>query len=207
MAIVEYRDNHGPFASRESLKKVPRLGPKAFEQSAGFLRIREGTNPLDASAVHPESYRVVEAIAKDLGQPLDLVVGDASISGQIDPNRYVSDKVGLPTLIDIIEELARPGRDPRREFEPFFFAEGINKIEDLAKGMKLPGVVTNVTDFGAFVDIGVHQDGLVHISQLADRFVRNPAEVVKVQQNVLVTVIEVDLERKRIALSMKGSAT
>ena len=202
-AIVDYRNSYGPFASRESLKKVPRLGPKAFEQAAGFLRIREGTHPLDASAVHPESYGVVEAIARDLGHPLDQVVGDAGISGQIDPQRYVSDKVGLPTLNDIIEELARPGRDPRQEFEPFYFAEGVNKIEDLAAGMKLPGVVTNVTDFGAFVDVGVHQDGLVHISQLANRFVRNPLDVVKAQQQVWVTVLEVDLERKRISLSMK----
>ena len=203
-AIVEYRNSYGPFASRESLKKVPRLGPKAFEQAAGFLRIRKGIHPLDASAVHPESYGVVEAIAKDLGHPLDQVVGDASISGQIDPLRYLSDKVGLPTLNDIIEELARPGRDSRQEFEPFSFAEGVTKIEDLAAGMKLPGVVTNVTDFGAFVDVGVHQDGLVHISQLADRFVRKPSDIVKVQQRVWVTVLEVDLGRKRISLSMKG---
>ena len=203
-AIVEYRNSYGPFDSRESLKKVPRLGPKAFQQAAGFLRIREGIHPLDASAVHPESYWVVEAIAKDLGHPLDQVMGDASISGHIGPQRYVSDKVGLPTLNDIIKELARPGRDPRQEFEPFYFAEGVNKIEDLAKGMKLPGVVTNVTDFGAFVDVGVHQDGLVHISQMADRFVRNPSEIVKAQQQVMVTVLEVDLERKRISLSMKG---
>ena len=203
-AIVEYRNSYGPFASRESLRKVPRLGPKAFEQAAGFLRIRGATHPLDASAVHPESYWVVEAIAKDLGHTLDQVVGDARISGRIDPQRYVSEKVGLPTLNDIIQELARPGRDPRQEFEPFYFAEGVNKIEDLAAGMKLPGVVTNVTDFGAFVDVGVHQDGLVHISQLADRFVRNPSDIVKVQQQVWVTVLEVDLERKRISLSMKG---
>ena len=203
-AIVDYRNKYGPFASRESLKKVPRLGPKAFEQAAGFLRIREGAHPLDSSAVHPESYGVVEAIAKDLGHPLEQLVGDASISGRIDPQRYLSDKVGLPTLHDIIDELARPGRDPRQDFEPFHFAEGINKIQDLAAGMKLPGVVTNVTDFGAFVDVGVHQDGLVHISQLADRFVRNPSEIVKVQQRVWVTVLEVDLERKRISLSMKG---
>ena len=203
-AIVEYRNSYGPFDSRESLKKVPRLGPKAFQQAAGFLRIREGIHPLDASAVHPESYWVVEAIAKDLGHPLDQVMGDASISGHIVPQRYVSDKVGLPTLNDIIKELARPGRDPRQEFEPFYFAEGVNKIEDLAKGMKLPGVVTNVTDFGAFVDVGVHQDGLVHISQMADRFVRNPSAIVKAQQQVMVTVLEVDLERKRISLSMKG---
>ena len=203
-AIVEYRNSNGPFASRESLKKVPRLGPKAFEQAAGFLRIREGAHPLDASAVHPESYGVVEAISKDLGHPLDQVVGDANISGRIDPHRYVNDKVGLPTLHDIIEELARPGRDPRQEFEPFYFDEGVNKIEDLAAGMKLPGVVTNVTDFGAFVDVGVHRDGLVHISQLADRFVGNPSDIVKVQQQVWVTVLEVDLERQRISLSMKG---
>ena len=203
-AIVDYRNKYGPFASRESLKKVPSLGPKAFEQAAGFLRVIEGDHPLDASAVHPESYGVVEAIAKDLGYPLKQLVGDASISGRIDPQRYLSDNVGLPTLIDIIRELARPGRDPRPEFEPFQFAEGINKIDDLTAGMKLPGVVTNVTDFGAFVDVGVHQDGLVHISQLADRFVRNPAEIVKVQQKVWVTVVEVDLERKRISLSMKG---
>ena len=203
-AIVDYRNENGPFATRESLKKVPRLGPKAFEQAAGFLRIREGDNPLDASAVHPESYKVVRAIAKDLGQPLDQVVGNASIVTQIDPNRYVTDKVGLPTLTDIIEELARPGRDPRQEYEPFSFAEGINKIEDLTVGMKLPGIITNVTAYGAFVDLGVHQDGLIHISQLANKYVSNPADEVKVQQQVWVTVLEVDLERKRIGLSMKG---
>ena len=203
-AIVEYRNENGPSPSRESLKKVPRLGPKVFEQAAGFLRIRKGANPLDASAVHPESYKVVQAIARDLGQPLDQVVGNASIATQIDPKRYVTDEVGLPTLNDIIEELAHPGRDPRQEFEPFRFAEGVNKIEDLAVGMKLPGVITNVTAFGAFVDVGVHQDGLVHISHLADKFVSNPADEVKVQQRVWVTVLEVDLERKRISLSMKG---
>jgi uncharacterized protein len=203
-AIVEYRNSYGPFASRESLKKVQRLGPKAFQQAAGFLRIRDGIHPLDASAVHPESYWVVEAIAKDMGHTLDQMIGDARISGHIVPQRYVSDKVGLLTLNDIIKELSRPGRDPRQEFEPFYFAEDVNKIEDLAKGMKLPGVVTNVTDFGAFVDVGVHQDGLVHISQMADRFVRNPSEIVKTQQQVMVTVLEVDLGRKRISLSMKG---
>jgi uncharacterized protein len=202
-AIVEYRNNNGPFSSRQSLKKVPRLGLKAFEQAAGFLRIRGGSNPLDASAVHPESYKVVETIARDLGHPLDQVVGDASIAEQIDPRRYINDKIGLPTLNDIIEELARPGRDPRQEFEPFNFAEGVKKIEDLSVGMKIPGVITNVTGFGAFVDIGVHQDGLVHISQLASGFVKNPSDVVKVQQRVWVTVRELDLERKRISLSMK----
>ncbi len=203
-AIVDYRNENGPFATLESLKKVPRLGPKVFEQAAGFLRIREGDNPLDASAVHPESYKVARAIAKDLGQPLDQVVGNASVASQIDPNRYVTDKVGLPTLTDIIEELARPGRDPRQEYEPFSFAEGINKMEDLSVGMKLSGIITNVTAFGAFVDIGVHQDGLVHISNLANKFVSNPADEVKVQQQVWVTVLEVDLERKRVGLSMKG---
>ena len=152
----------------------------------------------------PECYKVVRAIAKDLGQPLDHVVGNASIATQIDPNRYVTDKVGLPTLTDIIEELARPGRDPRQGYESFSFAEGINKIEDLIVGMKLPGIITNVTAFGAFVDLGVHQDGLIHISQLANKYVSNPADEVKVQQQVLVTVLEVDLDRKRIGLSMKG---
>ena len=202
-AIVEYRNRNGPFASRDTLKKVPRLGPKAFEQAAGFLRIRAGVQPLDASAVHPESYPVVEAIARDLGRPLDELLGDAAIGGQIDPSRYVSDRIGLPTLNDIVAELARPGRDPRQEFEPFDFAAGVHRIEDLTVGMKLPGVITNVTGFGAFVDVGVHQDGLVHISQLAEGFVSNPADVVKVQQRVWVTVLEVDLERKRIALSLK----
>ena len=202
-AIVEYRNRNGPFASRDTLKKVPRLGPKAFEQAAGFLRIREGAQPLDASAVHPESYPVVEAIARDLGRPLDELLGDAAIGGQIDPSRYVSDRIGLPTLNDMVAELARPGRDPRQEFKPFDFAAGVHRIEDLTVGMKLPGVITNVTGFGAFVDVGVHQDGLVHISQLAEGFVSNPADVVKVQQRVWVTVLEVDLERKRIALSLK----
>jgi len=202
--IVDYRNKYGPFKSRDSLQKVPRLGPKTFEQAAGFLRIRDGANPLDASAVHPESYGLVEEIAKDLGHPVDVVVGNAKISSQIDPTRYVNDKVGLPTLNDIIEELARPGRDPRQEFEPFHFAETVNKIGDLTVGMKLPGIITNVTGFGAFVDVGVHQDGLVHISQLSDRYVQTPADIVKVNQRVWVTVMEVDLERRRISLSLKG---
>ena len=202
-AIVEYRNDNGPFASRQSLKKVPRLGPKAFEQAAGFLRIRDGDHPLDASAVHPESYRVVDAIAQDLGQSLVQMVGNAAMAHRIDPSRYIRDNVGLPTLTDIIEELARPGRDPRQEFEPFHFAQGINHIGDLTAGMKLPGVVTNVTGFGAFVDLGVHQDGLIHISRLSDRFVSNPSDIVKIQQRVWVTVLEVDLERKRIALSLR----
>ncbi len=202
-AIVEYRNRNGPFTSRDALQKVPRLGPKSFEQAAGFLRIRAGAQPLDASAVHPESYPLVEAIARDLGRPLAELLGDAAIGGQIDHSRYVSDRIGLPTLNDIVAELARPGRDPRQEFEPFDFAAGVHRIEDLTVGLKLPGVITNVTGFGAFVDVGVHQDGLVHISQLADGFVSNPSDVVKVQQRVWVTVLEVDLERKRIALSLK----
>ena len=202
-AIVEYRNDNGPFASRQSLKKVPRLGPKAFEQAAGFLRIRDGDHPLDASAVHPESYRVVDAIAQGLGQSLVQMVGNAAMAHGIDPSRYIRDNVGLPTLTDIIEELARPGRDPREEFEPFHFAQGINQIGDLTAGMKLPGVVTNVTGFGAFVDLGVHQDGLIHISRLSDRFVSNPSDIVKIQQRVWVTVLEVDLERKRISLSLR----
>ncbi len=202
-AIVEYRNRNGPFASRDALKQVPRLGPKAFEQAAGFLRIRGGVHPLDATAVHPESYPVVAEIARDLRRPVEQLLEDAAIGDQIDLHRYVSDRVGLPTLQDIVEELARPGRDPRQEFEPFDFAAGIHRIEDLTAGMRLPGVITNVTGFGAFVDVGVHQDGLVHISQMAEGYVNNPSDVVKVQQRVWVTVLEVDLERKRISLSLK----
>jgi len=201
--IVAFRDDNGPFGSRAQLKKVPRLGPKAFEQAAGFLRIRGGRNPLDASAVHPESYGVVKAMAGDLDCTVDALMSRAELRSRIEPSRYVTDSVGLPTLEDIVDELARPGRDPRENFEIFAFAEGVDKMDDLSPGMKLPGVVTNVTAFGAFVDVGVHQDGLVHISQLADRFVRDPAEVVKVQQKVTVTVLDVDLPRKRISLSMK----
>jgi len=203
--IVEYRNEHGPFQSRERLKKVPRLGPKAFEQAAGFLRIRDGENPLDRSAVHPESYPIVDAMAKNLGcSVLDLIHED-KLREKIDLNQYVSDKVGLPTLNDILSELSKPGRDPREQFETFRFAEGIEKIEDVKPGMKLPGIVTNVAAFGVFVDIGVHQDGLVHISELSNRFIKNPAEVVKVHQKVMVTVLDVDLQRKRISLSMKSS--
>jgi uncharacterized protein len=185
------------------LKKVPRLGPRAFEQAAGFLRIRGGENPLDASAVHPESYAVVEAMARDVGCTVVDLIQDEKLREHIEIRRYVTEKTGLPTLQDILQELAKPGRDPREEFEGISFAEGIEKIEDLRPGMKLNGVVTNVTAFGVFVDIGVHQDGLVHVSQLADRFVRDPHEVVKVHQRVNVTVLEVDLERRRISLSLK----
>jgi uncharacterized protein len=203
--IVEYRNEHGPFQSREMLKKVPRLGPKAFEQAAGFLRIRDGENPLDRSAVHPESYPVVDAMARDLGCLVLDLMRDEKLRKRIDLKQYVSEKVGLPTLNDILSELSRPGRDPREQFETFRFAEGVEKIEDVKPGMKLPGIVTNLTAFGVFVDIGVHQDGLVHISELSSRFVKNPAEVVKVHQKVSVTVLDVDLERRRISLSMKDS--
>ena len=201
--ILAWRNENGPFASREALKKVPRLGPKAFEQAAGFLRIQGGKNPLDASAVHPESYPVVEAMAADLGCAVEDLMREEALRRKIDLSRYVTEKAGLPTLNDILKELAKPGRDPRQDFEVFRFAEGIDKIEDLREGMNLDGIVTNVTAFGAFVDIGVYQDGLVHVSQLSDRFVKEPHQVVKVQQKVRVTVLAVDLERKRISLSMK----
>lgn len=203
--IVEHRNANGPFRSRKQLTEVPRLGAKAFEQAAGFLRIRDGENPLDTSAVHPESYSIVEKMAKDLGCKVSDLLRDESLRRKIDPRKYVTETVGLPTLNDIMQELAKPGRDPREKFEAFSFAEGVEKMEDVKPGMKLPGIVTNVTAFGAFVDIGVHQDGLVHISQLADRFVKDPNEVVKVQQRVMVTVMEVDLERKRIGLSMRSN--
>jgi uncharacterized protein len=201
--IVTYRDEHGALSSREEFKKVSRLGLKAFEQAAGFLRIREGDNPLDASSVHPESYDIVEAMAEDLGCGVIDMLESEVLRKKIDLNRYVTDRVGIPTLTDIFTELAKPGRDPRKQFERFKFKEGIEKIEDVRPGMSLPGVVTNVTAFGAFVDIGVHQDGLVHISQMANRFIKDPNEVVKVHQHITVKVLDVDLERKRISLSMK----
>ena len=201
--IVAYRNEKGPFTSRNQLKTVPRLGPKAFEQSAGFLRIHDGTNPLDTSAVHPESYAVVDAMARDMDCSVTNLMKEAGLREKIEVSRYVTDQIGMPTLMDIVAELAKPGRDPRQEFETVEFAKDINKISDLTPGMKLPGIVTNVTAFGAFVDIGVHQDGLVHISQLSDSFVKDPADVVTVQQKVKVRVIDVDLDRNRIALSMK----
>ena len=202
--IVAYREENGPFAARENLPKVPRLGPKAFEQCAGFLRIRNGENPLDASAVHPESYHIVTAMARDMGCTVSDLIQNKDLGDKIDIHRYVTAEVGIPTLNDIISELAKPGRDPRAAFEKFAFASDIEKITDLKPGMKVPGIVTNVTAFGAFVDIGVHQDGLVHISELADRFVKNPADIVRVQQKVEVTVMDVDLNRNRISLSMKA---
>ncbi len=201
--IVKYRNENGPFNSRTELKAVPRIGPKAYEQSAGFLRIHAGANPLDASAVHPESYPVVEAMARDQNCAVANLMSAASLRAKIDISRYVTDQIGRPTMMDILAELAKPGRDPRQAFEAIEFAEGVNQMSDLEPGMKLPGIVTNVTAFGAFVDIGVHQDGLVHISELSDSFVKDPADYVSVQQKVTVQVIAVDPERKRISLSMK----
>lgn len=203
-SIVEYRNQHGAFADRKMLLKVPRLGEKAFEQCAGFLRIRDSKNPLDASAVHPERYELVEKFAQDLGCTVKDLMTSAELRRKLDLKKYVSAAVGLPTLTDILTELEKPGRDPREKFEVFEFAAGVHEIKDLKIGMKLPGIVTNVTAFGAFVDIGVHQDGLVHISHLSDRFVKDPNTIVAVQQKVQVTVVEVDIPRKRIALSMKS---
>jgi len=204
--IIDYRDENGPFKSRQELKKVARLGAKAFEQAAGFLRIRDASNPLDSSAVHPESYHIVDAMAANVGGLIVDLMRNEPLRKKIRLQDYVTEAVGLPTLNDIVQELAKPGRDPRKQFEAFSFAEGVTKMEDLQPGMRLPGIVTNVTAFGAFVDIGVHQDGLVHISQLANRFVKDPAEVVKVQQKVMVTVLDVDLTKKRIGLSMKDGS-
>jgi uncharacterized protein len=203
--IVDYRNENGLFESRQQFKKVRRLGAKAFEQAAGFLRIRDAVNPLDSSAVHPESYHVVDAMAKDAGCLVADLMQNEQLRMKVRLHDYVTDAVGLPTLNDIMQELAKPGRDPRKQFEIFSFAEGVNKIEDLQAGMKLPGIVTNVTRFGAFVDIGVHQDGLIHISNLSHRFVKDPADVVKVHQKVTVKVLDIDLAKKRISLSMKDS--
>jgi protein Tex len=203
--IVAYRDENGAFSSRKTLKDVPRLGPKAFEQCAGFLRIKAGANPLDASAVHPERYALVDRMASDLDASVGDLMNKAELRAKIDIGAYVDHSIGEPTLKDILAELAKPGLDPRDKFEAFSFKDGVNSLKDLEAGMRLPGIVTNVTRFGAFVDVGVHQDGLVHISQLADRFIKDPAEVVKVQQKVTVTVLEVDQERSRISLSMKSA--
>jgi len=205
--IIAYRNEHGPFTSRQGLMKVPRFGDKVFEQAAGFLRIREAKNPLDASAVHPESYHVVDRMAKTLHCSVADLISDAELRKQIDLKEYVTEKTGLPTLQDIVAELAKPGRDPRKQFEVFEFDRNIHTINDLKPGMKLPGIVTNITAFGAFVDLGVHQDGLVHISQMADRFVKDPNDVVKINQKVMVEVLDVDVNRKRIQLSIKGLNT
>jgi protein Tex len=202
--IVKFRNENGPLKSRADLKNVPRLGEKTFEQAAGFLRIRGGEHPLDGSAVHPERYEIVEQMAEDIGCSVPDLIRDGTLRSKVNLSKYVTENVGLPTLQDILSELAKPGRDPRQQFEQFSFADGIEKPADLKPGMKIPGVVTNVTAFGAFVDVGVHQDGLVHISQIADQFVKDPAEVLKVGQRVNVTVMEIDLQRNRISLSMKS---
>jgi len=201
--LVDYRRDNGPFSSRKELMNVPRMGPKAFEQAAGFLRIPGSENPLDHSAVHPESYHVVEKIACDLKCSIGDLIASKNLQDQVDWEHYVSDRTGLPTLMDIKAELAKPGRDPRQMIRVFEFADGIFKMEDLQVGMILPGIVTNVTKFGVFVDVGIKQDGLVHISQLADRFVSDPNEIVKLHQHVTVRVTDVDISRKRIQLSMK----
>lgn len=201
--IVDYRKEHGPFASRAQLKKVPRLGPSAFQQCAGFLRIPGAKNPLDNSAVHPESYAIVEQMAHDQGCSVGDLIAQRELRARVDINRYVTAEVGIPTLTDIMNELEKPGRDPREQLEEFEFDSRVQTIDDLEEGMVLPGIVTNITNFGAFVDIGVHQDGLVHISQMANRRIAHPTDVVKLHQHVDVKVIEVDRRRKRIALSMK----
>lgn len=201
--IVKYRDENGAFAGRNQLKKVPRLGPKAYEQCAGFLRIRGAKNPLDSSAVHPERYELVERMARDAGFRVDDLINNEGNTAKINVGKYVDNEVGLQTLKDIIKELEKPGRDPRSQLEPVKFADGIHSIDDLKEGMRLPGIVTNVTAFGAFVDVGVHQDGLVHVSEMADKFIKDPSTFVKVNQQVNVVVMQVDKGRKRISLSMK----
>jgi uncharacterized protein len=202
--IVDFRNENGPFKSRTALKKVPRMGEKVFELAAGFLRIKDAKNPLDDSAVHPESYGIVEAMSKDINAGIQDIIKEQELRKSIKLEKYISESIGLPTLKDILSELEKPGRDPRKAFEKMEFDEHVHSMEDLKVGMSLNGVVTNVTNFGAFVDIGVHQDGLVHKSQLADRFVENPADFVKVQQKVKVVVTGVDIPRKRISLSMKS---
>jgi protein Tex len=202
-AVVRHRDENGAFTSREALRKVPRLGAKTFEQAAGFLRINGGENPLDSSSVHPEAYPVVERILADLGRPLAALAGDTRVLKQVDAKQYTDERFGLPTVQDILRELEKPGRDPRPEFKTASFQDGVEELKDLTSGMLLEGVVTNVTNFGAFVDIGVHQDGLVHISMMSHKFIKDPRELVKAGDVVKVKVLEVDLQRKRIALTMK----
>ena len=202
--IVDYRTEHGAFASRAELKKVPRLGPVAFQQCAGFLRIPDAKNPLDNSSVHPESYHIVEEMAKDQGCTIAELIKDKERQKTIDIRKYTRDGVGIPTLTDIMKELEKPGRDPREQLEEFEFDPNVKEVDDLVEGMELPGIITNITNFGVFVDIGVHQDGLVHISQLADRYVKDPNDVVKLHQHVRVRVLEVDHRRNRISLTMRG---
>ena len=202
--IVDYRAGHGPFASRSDLLKVPRMGAKAFEQCAGFLRIPHGNNPLDNTAVHPESYALVERMASDLHCTVDELIARKDLRGQIDLSRYVTDTVGMPTLTDIMAELDKPGRDLRQTIRVFSFAPDVHTLADLHEGMELPGIVTNITNFGCFVDVGIKENGLVHLSQLADRFVTDPAEVVGIHQHVRVKVLSIDTERKRLSLTMRG---
>ena len=202
--IVDYRHENGAFTSRAQLKKVPRLGPSAFQQCAGFLRIPDAKNPLDNSAVHPESYAVVEQMAKDQGCSVADLINNKEKREAIDIKRYVTAEIGIPTLTDIMQELEKPGRDPREQIEEFEFDKNVSTVDDLVEGMILPGIVTNITNFGAFVDIGVHQDGLIHISQMANRRIAHPADVVKLHQHLRVRVIEIDRRRNRISLSLKG---
>lgn len=202
--IVAYRNEQGPFKSRTEFRNVMRFGDKAFEQSAGFLRIRDASNPLDRSAVHPESYHVVDRMAKKLNCSVWDLMEKPGLRIQVKPEEFIDEKVGMPTLQDILQELAKPGRDPRQQFELFEFDKNVHTMEDLRKGMRLPGIVTNITNFGAFVDIGVHQDGLVHVSQMADRYVKDPNDVLRLNQKVMVEVVDIDIPRKRIQLSMKG---
>lgn len=202
--IVDYRTENGPFESRRQLLKVPRMGAKAYEQCAGFLRIPQAKNPLDNSAVHPESYPIVEQMAKDLNCTVADLIKDKELRNKINLKKYVTDTVGLPTLTDILQELDKPGRDPRQKIQVFEFDKNVRTLDDLQEGMELPGIVTNITNFGCFVDIGIKENGLVHVSQLADRFVSNPADVVRIHQHVRVKVMSIDHERKRIQLTMKG---
>ena len=202
--IVDYRTENGPFESRKALMKVPRMGEKAFEQCAGFLRIPDGKNPLDNSAVHPESYSIVEQMAKDLHCTVQELITNKALKKQLDLQRYTTDKIGMPTLLDIFEELDKPGRDPRQHIQVFAFDPTIKSITDLQEGQVLPGIVTNITNFGCFVDVGIKENGLVHISELADRFVSDPTQVVSIHQHVKVKVLSVDLSRKRVQLTMKG---
>jgi protein Tex len=201
--IVAHRNSNGPFTNRRELLKVPRLGPKAFEQCAGFLRIMNGSNVLDASAVHPERYPLVQRMAEEAKVEVATLLQSEAIRQKIDLERYVDEGVGLPTLVDIIAELAKPGRDPRQSFEQFQFAAGLQSMDDLVEGMRLPAIITNVTKFGAFADIGIKQNGLIHVSQLADRFIKDPSEVVRVGQKVEVRIVEIDKQRNRIGLSLR----
>ena len=202
--ILAYRNSNGPFKSRRELLKVARLGPKAFEQCAGFLRISNSSNPLDASSVHPERYALVKRMAKDASVSIETLMQSEQARATLDLKKYINDSLGMPTLSDIMEELAKPGRDPRKSFEQFRFAESVHSIDDLHQGMVLPAIITNITKFGAFADIGIKQDGLIHISQLAERFVKDPGEIVALGQKVEVRVLEIDTRRNRIALSMRS---